>query len=179
VHWRRPRTAAHLTIAPPVAALIDAIECQPEECAIAMMDSALNQGRVTLSQLRVAARDLPGRYLRAIECCDPLSQSGTESFVRVRLRRRGVRVQTQFRRPGVGRVDLLIGDRLVIECDSDEFHSGDEAQERDYDRDLALIDGDFLVLRLRYRHVVYEWERVERIILGLIRRGRHLNSRHR
>jgi very-short-patch-repair endonuclease len=179
LHWRRPRTAAHLTIAPPVAALIDAIECQSEECAIAMMDSALNQGRVTLAQLRAAARGLPDRYLHAIGCCDPLSQSGTESLVRVRLRRRGVRVQTQFRRQGVGRVDLLIGDRLVIECDSQEFHSGDEAQERDYDRDLALIDGDFLVLRLRYRHVVYEWERVESIILGLIRRGRHLNPRHR
>lgn len=89
----------------------------------------------------------------AIGRCDPLSQSGTESLVRVRLRRRGIRVQTQFRRRGVGRVDLLIGDRMVIECDSDEFHSGDEAQERDYDRDLELIDGDFLVLRLRYRHV--------------------------
>jgi len=143
------------------------------------MDSALNKGLVTLSQLHVAARALPARFSRAIQRCDPLSQSGTESLVRVRLRRLGIRVLTQFRRPGVGRVDLLVGDRLVIECDSEAFHGDDEGQERDYDRDLVLLDGDFLVMRLRYRHVVYEWDRIEPIILGLIRRGRHLNPRHR
>ena len=179
VHWGRPRTAAAATVAPVAAALIHAIECQSEELAIVMIDSALNKGLVTVAQLRRAALLRSLRYARAIARCDPLSESGTETLVRLRLRRRGIRVRTQFRRPGVGRVDLLIGDRLIIECDSAQFHDGDESQERDYERDLLLIDGDYLVLRLRYRHVIYEWDRVEPIILGLIRRGRHLNPRHR
>jgi very-short-patch-repair endonuclease len=62
----------------------------------------------------------------------------------------------------------------VIECDSHAFHDGDEAAQRDYDRDLALIEKDYLVLRLNYRQIVYEWERVEPIILGLVARRRHL-----
>lgn len=99
--------------------------------------------------------------------------------MRVRLRSLGIRVRPQFRRNGVGWVDLLVGDRLVIECDSDKYHGTDAGQDRDYDRDIELIDGDYLVLRLRYRHVVYEWERVEAVIRGLVRRGRHVNPRHR
>lgn len=179
VHWRRPARTAPAYVAPLIATLIHAIQCQSEERALVLLDSALNQRLVTMNELQRAVSSLSARYRTILAKCDAGSQSGTETLVRVRLRRYGIRVHAQFRRKKVGRVDLLVGDRLVIECDSDQFHTGDEAQERDYDRDIELIDGDYLVLRLRYRHVVHEWARVEAVILGLIHRGRHLNSRKR
>jgi very-short-patch-repair endonuclease len=179
LHWRKPSHTPHTIVAPIVATLMHAIECQSEERAIVMIDSALNSRQVTRSQLRRAASSMPSRYAATLAKCDARSQSGTETLVRVRLRRLGIRVRIQVHRPGVGRVDVLVGDRLVIECDSQEFHGSDEAQERDYDRDIELIDGDDLVLRLRYRHVVHEWDRVEAVILRLVRRGRHLNPRKR
>ncbi|MHA7985440.1 DUF559 domain-containing protein [Rathayibacter sp. CAU 1779] len=74
------------------------------------------------------------------------------------------------------RVDLVIGDRLIIECDSAGYHDGYNS-ERDYDRDLRLLERGFLVVRLKYRHIMYDWARVEQIILALVRSGQHLWSR--
>jgi very-short-patch-repair endonuclease len=174
LHWRRPAGTLPVAVAPLAMALLHAIDCQTEEAAIVMIDSALNSRKMSLARLRAAARQLPARYARVLDSCDATSQSGTETLVRLRLRRRGIRVRTQVQIGTVGRVDLLVGNRLVIECDSHAFHDGDEAAQRDYDRDLALIEKDYLVLRLNYRQIVYEWERVEPIILGLVARRRHL-----
>lgn len=174
LHWRRPAGTLPVAVAPLAMALLHAIDCQTEEAAIVMIDSALNSRKMSLARLRAAARQLPARYARVLDSCDATSQSGTETLVRLRLRRRGIRVRTQVQIDTVGRVDLLVGNRLVIECDSHQFHDGGEAAQRDYDRDLGLIEKDYLVLRLNYRQIVYEWERVEPIILGLVARRRHL-----
>lgn len=173
LHWRRPLGTVPVAVAPLIAVLVHAMECQSEERALVMIDSAVNSGCVTLTALRAAVRYLPMRYSAVLDRGDAASQSGTETLVRLRLRALGIRVRTQFFVAGVGHVDLLVGERLVIECDSHEFHDGDVIAERDYDRDLVLVDRDFLVLRLRYSHVMYEWPRVEAIILGVIRRNRH------
>lgn len=174
LHWRRPAGSPPVAVAPLVAALLHAIDCQTEEAAAVMIDSALNKRRVSIAQLRSAARQLPARYSRVLELCDATSQAGTETLVRLRLRRLGIAVRTQVQIGRIGRVDLLVGNRLVIECDSHQFHDGEDAVRRDFDRDLALIDKDYLVLRLNYRQVVHEWEQVEPVILGLVARRRHL-----
>ncbi|WP_308467449.1 hypothetical protein [Rathayibacter soli] len=174
LHWRWTSPAKPVTVAPIVTTLLHAIDCQCEEGAVVMLDSALNLKKVAMRQLRAATVSLPARYSRVLDLCDGTSQSGTESLVRLRLRRLGIRVRTQVQIRSVGRVDLLVGDRLVIECDSHEFHDGDVASARDYDRDIALIDRDYVVLRLNYRQIVHEWERIEPVILRLIARGRHL-----
>lgn len=176
VHWTGADGAG--AIAPVVSALVHAIECQSAESALVMIDSALNKGFVTRAQLLRVTEGMPRRYAEIVRRSDGGCQSGTETLVRLRLQRRGIRVKTQFYRRGVGHVDLLVGERLVIECDS-RFHDEGGQIERDYDRDIELIDGDYLVLRLRYRHVMLEWERIEAVILRLIRRGRHLRPRHR
>jgi hypothetical protein len=50
--------------------VLHALECQNDERAIAIADSALNRELVTLDELREATRDLPRRYGRAIARAD-------------------------------------------------------------------------------------------------------------
>jgi very-short-patch-repair endonuclease len=56
---------------------------------------------------------------------------------------------------GVGRVDLVIGDRLVIECDSREFHDKADSYAADRARDLELLRQGYREIRLTYAQVVY------------------------
>lgn len=175
LHWETdPPSGVQVTFRPSAivdarVALADSARCQPREHVIAMADSALNLKILTRSAVAAA---IPTLY----SWCDGRSQSGTESIERTLLRARRIRAIPQAYIPGVGHVDLLIGDRLVIECDSAKFHEG-YGSERDYDRDLRLVALGYLVVRLKYRHVVYEQDTVEPIILELVRSQQHLWSR--
>lgn len=105
--------------------------------------------------------------------------SGSETRVRRSLERRGVRVQPQYAIEGVGFIDMLVGDRLIIECDSVEYHTDAEAYARDRARDQACVQMGYLVVRLTYQDVMVRWEQTERLILDLIRQRVHLNPRRR
>lgn len=58
IHWRRPSFAGSTSVAPVIATLMHAIECQSEERALVMIDSALNMRLVTLTELQRAAAAL-------------------------------------------------------------------------------------------------------------------------
>lgn len=165
VHWAKTRLSRELPVAEPLQLVTDSYHCQSRVTAVALADSALNRGVLRLEMLEAS---LP----RLARWCDPASQSGTESIVRVGLARWGVKVRTQVPIPNVGYVDLVVGDRLVIECDSAAYHEGYQS-ERDYERDQALIALGYLVLRLKYGHVVHEWDRIEALVLGIVRAKRH------
>ena len=109
-----------------------------------------------------------------LEPVEALSESIIESYTRFRLWRLGLepRVQVQIR--GVGRVDLLIGTRLVIELDGREFHSSVEQFEEDRRRDAVLIALGYHVLRFSYRQIMYKWFEVLAAIDASIARGDHL-----
>lgn len=70
VHWRKSPGANRQIICTPVDMVLHALECQNDERAIAIADSALNRELVTLDELREATRDLPRRYGRAIARAD-------------------------------------------------------------------------------------------------------------
>lgn len=165
LHWARGRISREVPVADPLQIVVDSYHCQSRDTAVALADSALNQGQLTVEVLQSA---LP----RLARWCDPASQSGTESIVRVGLHRRGIKARSQVRIEGVGYVDLLVGDRLVVECDSAAFHDGYQS-ERDYERDQELLRRGYLVLRLKYRHVIYEWDRVEALVLDIVQSRRH------
>jgi very-short-patch-repair endonuclease len=115
-----------------------------------------------------------------LDWADGSSQSGIETLVRARLRARGVRCRTQVRIVGVGRVDIVVGDRLIIETDGREHHDSAEAFSADRRRDLRAQARGYLVVRLSYRQVMFEWAETESLLLALIRRDEHLwRARHR
>ncbi|MGX5682153.1 hypothetical protein [Schumannella luteola] len=179
IHWRRTPGATTRLVEPAVSWLIHALECQPDEYAIVLLDSAMQRGLVTRRELEIAFRDLPDRYRRALARSDGRAQSGTETLARLRLRALGIRVRIQV--PiGPDRVDLVVGDRLVIECLSREHHTGVENYASDRGRELRMIDGRLLTMTLSYEQVMFQWSEVERVILGRIADRDHLwpRSRH-
>ncbi|WP_419818211.1 endonuclease domain-containing protein [Glaciibacter flavus] len=155
---------------PVAVALAEMFSCNGPEAALVALDSALNKRLITgLSDVR----DLVSRDLRRfVDWADPQSQSGLETLVRLLLRRRQVRFRSQAYIDGVGRVDLLVGDRLVLELDGETFHVGANFEE-DRRRDLALVRRGYVVVRLSYRQIVADWPQTSAAILELIARGEH------
>jgi very-short-patch-repair endonuclease len=159
-------------------ALLHLFACQPRDDVIASLDSALNLGLTTLS--RLSELPLTARYRAYLDLLDPSAQSGLESKARLGFHRRGIRCRSQVLIAGVGRVDLLIGDRLVIECDGLTWHSSTNAHDEDCRRDLELHRLGYIVIRVTYRQVMFGWADVDEVVRGYVSRHEHRwSARHR
>jgi very-short-patch-repair endonuclease len=154
-------------------ALLHAITCQPRDDAVVTLDSALHSGRISRTELEFLTAHLPAKYRALLDLTDPGAASGLETKARLGLHRYNIPYRSQVQIPGAGRVDILIGDRLVLEVDGREWHSGAAAYGRDRARDLALIECGCLVLRLSYDQVMGEWPRVIAVIRRLVGRQEH------
>lgn len=135
-------------------------------------DSLLNLGLVTLREIDSVLRNT-ARGRRQLERVDGSAESGTETMVRVRLRARGIDLRTQVPIAGVGRVDFVLGDRLVIEVDGREWHDEESQFEKDRARDARLVAMGYIVMRFTYRRVMFDLAAVEREILAVVRAGEH------
>ncbi len=143
--------------------------------AVVVCDSLVNRGLVTMNTLEAASAVHPrGKVI--VNLVDPHSESGTESWFRLWAYRHQISFRSQVWIPGVGRVDFLIGSRLVIECDSVAHHTSLAAYENDRARDLALKALGFEVIRLTYHQVLRLEEGPGQVILQLIRNRAHLGA---
>ncbi|CAD6007917.1 endonuclease domain-containing protein [Agreia sp. COWG] len=138
-----------------------------------MIDSALNQALVTERELHTEFSTLPRRCRRALEKADRRSQSGIESLVRVRLRRLGIHLTVQAKISGVGHVDLLVGERFVIECDSHRWHWLEDSYAEDHRRDAILMSMGYVVFRVTYEMVMFAWPWVESVVRAQIAGRKH------
>lgn len=177
VHWNDDEVGERLSVTIE-RALEQMVRCQPAEFAVAIADSALaaTKGRrplISRSAWRRIASSHPrsGRLLLEV---DPLSGSGTESVFRIRLLVRcGLRPRAQVAVRGVGRVDFLLGRRLVIEVDSEMFHANPAQYHADRRRDALLSARGYRVLRFTYQQVLHDWPLVEASVRAAVRRGDH------
>lgn len=101
------------------------------------------------------------------------ADSGLESLFRWRLRPYGLSVRAQESIVSVGRVDFLIGERLIVEVDGAANHDGVSHRHRDLVRDAHAAAWGFVTLRFDYAMVVRDGETVERAILAHVGRGLH------
>ncbi|SDZ05355.1 endonuclease domain-containing protein [Herbiconiux ginsengi] len=164
----------------PEWAIAHAVLCQGRRDAVATLDSAIYRGVITRRRLESVLAQLPRRYSDLLLLCNPEAESGLETHLRLLLRSVGIDLRVQVKISGVGRVDLLIGERLVIETDGREWHSDKDSFAKDKWRDLALAERGYLVLRLSYQQVLFESERVLEVVRGIVGRGEHRwNGRHR
>jgi very-short-patch-repair endonuclease len=148
---------------------------EPEHVAVAILDSALRSAPIGTIDLAIVQRSLPQRHARVFSLVDRAAESGTESILRVLLAQVGVVARPQAAIPfsDLGRVDLLVGDRLVIECDSEAHHGGAGSRLRDLRRDAALAALGFIVLRFDFAQVMFDSDSVLAAVQAYVDRGLH------
>ncbi|KXO88085.1 hypothetical protein AXK56_11935 [Tsukamurella pulmonis] len=156
-------------------ALLAAADCVHGGELTAVFDSVLHRRLLQPGELTGLFRSGPRRVHRALLAVDGAAESGTETRVRLHVRRERLDHRTQVFIPGVGRVDLLVGKSLVIECDSEEHHGG-EAIETDRERDLTLATLGFAVLRVSYDQVFHQFPKVAAGLARKIADGDHLRT---
>jgi very-short-patch-repair endonuclease len=149
--------------------------------ATAVIDSALRVSAISRFELDDLARSLPPARRRVLRLASGEPESGTESVLAAHLAMAGVNVRAQAPVPFTknGRFDFLIGDRLVIECDSETHHGGREQRLRDLRRDALAVGWGFVVLRFDYQQVLFDIDSVMATILACVERGEHRHPRRK
>jgi hypothetical protein len=152
-----------------VDALVCALRCQHPWHAVASLDNALFSGLIDSTGVDEVFRHLPQslQYMRHL--LDGRAESGQESVLRMIVREAGLAYELQVSFAGIGRVDMIVEERLVLEADSRLAHDGWEKQVRDRTRDLALARLQLMSLRPLYQHIMFTPEEVRDAILGLLR----------
>jgi very-short-patch-repair endonuclease len=170
-HWRS--TIAQRLIQPPIECLIDLIDCQPAELVIAVADSTIRSHLLLRAEWEALVTSAPRSQRRWLARVDGICESGTESLWFTRMAPFRLPIRRQVTVPGVGRVDFLIGDRLIVEVDGATYHTDPEAFERDRRRDALLSARGYRVLRFSFRQVMQRWHEVEAAVLAAVIRGDH------
>ena len=148
------------------------------------LDRALNTGLVTPEGLADAIDVLaPGsrarqRLAQLLREADPACESVGETRTRVLLRDLGLEVRSQVRtsdvRGLIGRVDFLVGERVVIEFDGMVKYGGAEgrrALQAEKTREDRLRDAGYVVVRLVWADLD-DPKRVRNLVQRAIRRAR-------
>ena len=170
VHWAVPLTPRHPDALedPLENVLAIAADCQPHEHALSIWESAMRLGRVDRPSLELLP--LSTRARRILQEADPFADAGTESIVMSRLRWLPLPIRRQVHILG-HRVDLLVGERLVIQIDGG--HHVDVQRMRDNEHDARLRLAGYHVIRIGYRQVMDDWATVHELVVSAIARGLH------
>lgn len=170
VHWGRPivpRDAAAL--ADPIENVLTiAARCQPRDSALAIWNSALHAGLVDLDMLHRLPLAPAARAL--LDEATPFADSGLESVVVPRLRWLNVPLRRQIWIAG-HRIDLLIGDRLVLQIDGGH-HVGTQ-RTSDNAHDVRLMLRCYHVIRVGYEQVMHRWPEVQEQVTQAVAQGLH------
>jgi len=156
----------------PVAGLADvlihALRCLPEVESLVMLQCATQRGDVSVDFLR---RKLPGnRNARARSVLDsliPRADSLLEVLANYHFRRAGLHVRRHVEIPGVGEVDFLVEECLVVETDG-KTHLEPRQVKKDRKRNNATLIGGRLGLRFGYDDVVHHPERMVAEVLAVL-----------
>ncbi len=146
------------------------LTCLGGEAFFVALESARRQDLLDGDDMRWLSRNVNADGRDALALSRDDADSGLESLLRWRLRDLGLRVQTQVRIAGVGVVDALIGDRLIVEVDGRDNHDGPSLRHNDLVRDANTAMWGYVTLRFDYALIVHDWDMVERAILGALAR---------
>jgi very-short-patch-repair endonuclease len=166
VHWTDHDWGGARTHVGVEQLIYDIALCQGIEHAFVAAESAFARSLLTRAAWNKVCDALPIALGAALRRASAGSGSITESVFTFRTMKIGVRIRRQVT-IGIDRVDFVLGERLVIEIDSKQFHE----RERDYARDARLGALGYRVLRFTYRQVMHDWPAVESALLAAIARG--------
>lgn len=150
-------------------ALVLTAACRPFEEALVIWESALNKRLVDRAVLE--RLPLPPAAVEVLKTARPFADSGLETIVPHRLRWMRLPMTPQvwiLDRP----VDLLIGERLVLQIDGGHHVGAQRASDIEHDARLKLRG--YHVIRVTYAQVMNGWPRVQALIMDAVAQGLHL-----
>lgn len=170
VHWGKPLIARHPDALEDgiVNTLAYVAACQPFEKALVIWEPAARKQLVMRETLTNLPFGPQGR--RILSEMSWFSDSGLETVVIPRLRWLGVPLRPQISIAG-HRVDLLVGDRLVLQIDGG--HHVDAQRTEDNRHDALLMLMGYHVIRVSYFQVVHRWHEVQDLIATAVAQGLH------
>lgn|SRR5690625_803368 len=129
--------------------------CQPLQDAVVALDSGLAADLFTKNQvLKLLQNSKHAQPIRAVRLASGSSQSVLESLARIELVMAGFKVKPQFHIDGVGYVDLLVEEKIVVELDGFSYHGDRKEFRNDRARDRLLTQKGFYILRFAYEDVI-------------------------
>lgn len=173
IHWTLNDQANRLTRSLSDS-LVDYAACATPELLAATANSLLREHPEYRARWPSLRARLPARTQSLLRFVDGVCESGTEFVFWVRFRRLHTRMRRQVLIEGVGRVDFLIGERLVVEVDGYQHHGGREEFEADRHRDAVAGAAGYRGLRFSHKQVFEAWDTVEAAVWAAIARGDHL-----
>lgn len=170
VEHGRPKHPRHRWL--PVAGLADvllhSVRCLPELESLVMVQSAVGRRDIELEFLyaRLQGRR-NGRARAVLDLVIPRADSVLEVLANTHFRRAGLRLRRHVFIPGVGEVDFLIEECLVVETDG-STHFEPQAVKRDQRRNNRSVLGGYLVLRYYYADVVHSPDEMVAEVLAVL-----------
>lgn len=141
---------------PSIAESVDAAAlCLSPIDQLVSSDAALNRGLISLADVRSLSVTGAGRRNWLLRNLDPSCQSPLETLTRVELKRHRTNFKTQVQVHGVGRVDFMVGEKLIVEADGRTYHSNERAFAEDRRRDRAAMLSGYRVLRFTSEDVLH------------------------
>ncbi|MGW6173321.1 hypothetical protein ACWF5H_07530 [Arthrobacter sp. NPDC055138] len=140
---------AYGPVVPLEVCLRQVMACLPLSEALVIAESAVVKSLVTVEDLhRLSAGRGSRRAGLVIEAINPGSESAPETLARHALQEAGYTVVSQRRIDGVGRVDLEVEGRLLLEIDGRAHHSDEQSFTEDRRRwnELTIKGLDLLVV---------------------------------
>lgn len=176
----RTRSSWSATVEPGTRTLVGPVGCltriartEDARFAFAALESARHGGVVTRAEVHQVIGAAPRGVRRVLARAGGLSESGGESLLAFGMLRAGIPFAQQVPVAGVGRVDFLVGTRLIVEVDGAEFHATREAFERDRRRDAVAAARGCRSLRFSYSQVLHRWGEVDAALRAALHRGDH------
>ncbi|WP_124055391.1 endonuclease domain-containing protein [Arcanobacterium ihumii] len=140
------------------------LQFHDRETGFIILESAINQGLISLENSRRYLESQTQKKAALSKYLCATSESGSESRVRLFFLLKRTHVQSQVQIDGIGRVDILVGRSLIIECDSAAYHSEYKRYIYDRQRDLAALSLGYKVIRLSYEQIWSSWEHTQGIL---------------
>lgn len=173
VHWD-DGTALPGRLPPVRNTLLQIAVCVGEESFFVALESALRHSLLPPGGLAWLGERVPENLRWLLTFARTDADSGLESLIRLRLCRLGISLRTQVLIDGVGEVDFVVGDRLIVEADGRENHEREAMRHKDLVRDAKAASLGYETLRFDYAMIVHGWDIVEGAIVAKIAAGAHL-----
>lgn len=175
-HWDEDDTAAAADagLATVTRLLRQMLSCSGVAAFFPALESARRKDLIGEEGLVWLRENTNTRGRDAVDFSRSDADSGLESLFRWQLRDLAAILRCQVEVASVGRVDFLIGDRLIVEIDGRENHAGQDKRHKDLVRDANAAAWGYITLRFDYALIVHDWDSVEAAVRGLVEAGMHL-----